>query len=567
MLKIDDLRDATYKETKKLLKKYHKCAIIRPTGFGKTGILTRLIHDYNKVLYLYPADVIWNTVLDFYYQDDTSIPKDEKIPNVIPWTYQMLALATEDQMERLKDVDLIITDECHRLGGKRTSIALHKLLDEYCPKADLCGATATPERMDLIDEITEFFDNRVTSVYTIHDAFTDGIIKRPYYCYCSVNYKADFEKVSKMTNAEIEKLDDINDKLIQQHKLNEHLKEISELVRMPNIIRNTCDEYIDNTSYMKFIVFCANLEHIRLCHDEVIRWFAEAYPDYDVNSLIISSECNETRNNVAKLRTLVYKNQTIDLIFSCDMLNMGYHISDLSGIVMYRMTNSSIIYSQQLGRVINSGSKRHGLVFDVVDNIHRRSLYDVMGEPSIEVKEEREMLMFYEDRISRTEDESHEYGNLTQAEIEEYIALRTKYDNLAHPQRTGRYEGLSSRDLIVTSFSASYHELIQKTIAEPISMRCRQTYEYWVRSGGKTTGKYAGIAGVLLQEKAARDINYGYGNTAESIHVPITPFAKIKKVSVQCVLETIFGKNQVAAYQDAINEVMSNTLPRVREKI
>jgi superfamily II DNA or RNA helicase len=479
----------------------------------------------------------------------------------------MLSLADKSQFSSLKDVDLIICDECHRLGGKRTSVALHTLLNEYCKNVDLCGATATPERMDLVDEITEFFDNNVTSTYTLHDAFMDDIIKKPYYCYCSADYKDDFENISKMTNAEIEKMDNAEDRMKQVHKLNEHLTEISKLVRMPNIIRSTCNECIEDTSYMKFIIFCANIEHTHKCFDEVKRWFSEAYPSHDIKTLIITSEKEETKNNVKKLSSFKHRENGIDLIFSCDMLNMGYHISDLTGIVMYRLTNSSIIYAQQLGRVINSGSDKHGLVFDVVDNIHRRSLYDVMGDSYLDVKDERVALRKYESRIAKTEDATHEYGNLSQTEIEEYLSLKSKYEPIRNSKKYGRYEGLSSSDLIVTSFSASYKELIEKTIAEPISMRCRQTYEYWVRSGGKTTGKYAGIAGVLMQEKAAREVNYGYANKAVSNNVPITPFAKIKKVSVECVLETIFGKKEVYEYRDAINEVMSNTLPRVRENV
>lgn len=569
MKKIDKLREQTYLETKELLEKYHKCAIIRPTGFGKTGLLTRLINDYNKVLYLYPADVIWETVLNFYYGVDKNgvslIPDNNSIPNVTAWTYKKLVTVDESEMEKFKDVDLIIADECHRLGGAKTSIALSLLLKKYCTNADLCGATATPERMDLIDEITEFFDNNVVSNYTIHDAFTDNVIQRPYYCYCSVNYKDDFEKIRKMTNKEIEKMDDVNDRLIQQHKLNEHLKEISELVRMPNIIKRTCHDYVDDTSYMKFIIFCANLEHISICFDEVKRWFSDAFPTHDINTLIVSSESSETKKNVERLRYLVRKDKRIDLIFSCDMLNMGYHIDDLTGVVMYRITNSSIVYSQQLGRVINSGSDKNGIVFDVVDNIHRRSLYEVIGEPSVEQIEEKIALQEYESRIAENEDSRFEYGDLTETEIEEYLMLKAKYDKDLN--RTSRYEGLQQSDLIVTDFSASYKELIEKTVAEPISMRCRQTYEYWVRSGGKTTGEYAGIAGVLLQEKTARSINYGFANNEESTCVPITPFAKIKNVSVQAVLEVIFGKNKVKEYQDAINEVMSNTLPRVRENL
>ena len=53
MKKIDRLRKETYEEAMALLsKKPHKCVIIRPTGFGKTGILTKIIKSgrYKKIL-------------------------------------------------------------------------------------------------------------------------------------------------------------------------------------------------------------------------------------------------------------------------------------------------------------------------------------------------------------------------------------------------------------------------------------------------------------------------------------------------------------------------------------
>lgn len=560
MVNVQDLRDSTYEEAKELLSKYHKCVIIRPTSYGKTGILTRLIRDYKKVLYLYPSEVIKNAVLNFYYGYETKNRKKE-IPNAVCWTYQHLAMAKEEELDRFLDVDLIIVDECHRIGGKKTSVMLHLLL-EKCKKADLCGATATPERMDLYDIMTDFFENHSVSAYTLHDAFKDKIIMRPYYCYCAVDYKSDFEKIKKLTNREIEKMDSIEDRLEQKRKMNDHLREMATLVRMPNIIKTTCDECVKDVSYMKFIVFCADIDHINRCKTEVRKWFKKAYETHDIRTLIVSSENDETRNNIDKLYEFSHKNNTIDLIFSCDMLNMGYHVNDLTGIIMYRITDSQIIFSQQLGRVLSSGTNTHGLVFDIVDNIHRKSLYDVMGDAlSFESKEEKELLMQYEIRIAKTEDELHEYGDLNEKEIEEYLELVCKYKTRSKRENDW---SITKSDLIVTSFAATYDELMEKIMAEPISMRCRQTYEYWIKNGGRTDGEYAGIAGVLLQEKKAREINYGYCNDENSEFVPITPFAKIKHVSVQCVLETIFGKNKVKEYQKAIDEVMSNTLPRSR---
>ena len=77
---ISKLRTDTYLDAKRILAETNNCVIIRPTGFGKTGILTKFIDDYTNILYLYPSDVVRQAVLRFYYQND--IPDDETIDNV-----------------------------------------------------------------------------------------------------------------------------------------------------------------------------------------------------------------------------------------------------------------------------------------------------------------------------------------------------------------------------------------------------------------------------------------------------------------------------------------------------
>ena len=68
-------QNRTFKDVLANLKKYGKCAMVRPTGFGKTWILTELIKHYKKVLYLYPAAVIRDTVVNRYY--DSMFDSDE----------------------------------------------------------------------------------------------------------------------------------------------------------------------------------------------------------------------------------------------------------------------------------------------------------------------------------------------------------------------------------------------------------------------------------------------------------------------------------------------------------
>lgn len=71
------------------------------------------------------------------------------------------------------------------------------------------------------------------------------------------------------------------------------------------------------------------------------------------------------------------------------MMNMGYHVDDLTGIIMYRGTKSGTVYIQQLGRILSSGASNAGIVIDVVDNIHQHSVYRVLDGQSIYTKMQR----------------------------------------------------------------------------------------------------------------------------------------------------------------------------------
>lgn len=502
MTKIDRLRNETFIDMKNLLKEYGKCALIRPTGFGKTGLLTRLIKDYNNVLFLYPAEVVRNAVINFY--------GSEVIPNTNFITYSKLISLTKKDMKKFGDIDLIICDECHRLGATRTYKALIKLLKVFA-KAHLVGATATPDRMDLIDEITDFFDNRVVFEYTLHNAFQDGILQRPYYCFCSYGTE-DIDRVEKETRLEVEKMD--SDRENAMTLLRSRLIEISNLQRMDKIIKETCTNCCSDDSYLKFIVFFTDFSHMYEKGSSVEKWFSDAYPNYSLGILKVCSENKECTENVSKLDSLVRKENHIDLIFCVDMMNMGYHVNDLTGIVMYRGTSSGIIFSQQLGRVLSSGSCQSGIVFDVVDNIHREAIYDVLGTMPKSVKKGRK-------RLNTLIEKQNSGVELSDKECEELDALSKRFDNSS--RWWTRCNDLLPEDLIATGHEATYRELIAKTVAEPISMRCRQAYKRWKERGGSDnpfTREH------ILSQKAPES-------------VPLSPFCELKGISVNAVLKEI----------------------------
>lgn len=172
---ISKLRTDTYLDAKRILAKANKCVIIRPTGFGKTGILTKFIDDYTNILYLYPSDVVRQAVLRFYYKNN--IPDDETIDNVTFMTYTKLAMMKKSEIISLPHYDAIILDECHKVGAVKTCNKLDMLLDTQgkTHTFHLIGATATPDRMDSVDEISRYFGTNECFEYNLHNAFQDNV--------------------------------------------------------------------------------------------------------------------------------------------------------------------------------------------------------------------------------------------------------------------------------------------------------------------------------------------------------------------------------------------------------
>ena len=555
---IQKLRNDTYKEAVRLLKRYKKAVIIRPTGYGKTGLLTKILSGYQKTIYLYPAEIVRDAVLLFYYHDQNKIPEDRSIDGVIFLSYAMLAQIAADTekyaslLESFHDCDLIIADECHKLGAKGAGRGL-EILIEYAPNVHLLGATATPERMDTIDEIARYFDNRMVSEYTLHDAFKDGILQKPYYYYCNYSKATDdLDKELKKARKEIDLCCPDDQKLLREH-LSFTMIQIANLHNMPYIIKKACDEHAPDTDYMRFIAFFTNFKETKENGEKLQKWVASAFPDHNIRITYVTSETDETSENAKLLKSMDSPEKTIDLVYSCNMLNMGYHIDSLTGIFMYRGTHSGIIYTQQLGRILSTGTSLPGICFDIVDNIHIESMYSLLGRRTAdytwrerrakELVHKKQMWDAYQAFLTSrlTEDDlSLRYEALSQNDIISILLGKTKPEpfipadeaelkNLnvsLKKKRPSRARSLPPKDLIAISTEATYRDLIRKTVAEAKAMRCRQAWAEWLEQGGiamAKNGRPLSRAQVLAQTPPE--------------NIPLPPFCYAKQVSVEAVLQ------------------------------
>lgn len=480
--KIYDVRRRTLEDVKLKLKKYGKVCCVRPTGFGKTVMASVLIADYKRVLFVYPLEVIHDVVVTRYA---------DSVEHVEFMTYMKLARMTDDEIKKLPQYDLIIFDECHRMGGDETAISVRVLLKYQ--KSHLLGLTATPERMDLFDVVCTFFDDVTVFRYTLHDAFQDEVLMRPYYCYCSYDIASDFKKARGSVKGDKVEIEE------QLTALKQSYIQACRLFKMDKIIGRVCREHT-NTNYMRFIVFFSNVEHLESKCDDVKDWFQKAFKKHNIQELRVTSD-DDYGKNIAELSKLDKRDKGIDLVYSIDMINMGYHVEDLTGIVMYRGTQSGTVFYQQLGRVLssaidpNTGKPVRGIVFDVVDNVHVHAMYDILGKKSKKTKEWRLTLIkaaveakLLPDSVLSSNVEVERLINGAIFQIDGIEEIIRKYKGEGYTLGVSDpwgYNELEPQDLIATGHEAEYRDIIRKADAESEVIRARRAYKDWKENGGK----------------------------------------------------------------------------------
>ena len=423
-------------------------------------------------------------------------------------TYAKLIRLSDEDFENM-EYDAIFLDEVHRAGAPQTFKAVEKLFTSL-PDAHKIGATATPVRMDNVDVISQLFNNIMAYTYTLLDAMQDGLLSKPNYCYCTYDYKTDLE--NQVKNEGYDPDDPEYQKMITTKTI-----EMAEIFNMENTIKATCDEYAVDTNYMKFIVFFANGEHMHEKLPEVIKWFHNAYPLHFINTLKISSLSTTESKNVEKLSTLKYRNNTIDLIACIDMLNLGYHVPNLTGVVMYRGTSSSTIFIQQLGRALSTDADNSSIVFDIVDNLHRKALFELrQGLTDKPIRSKRakganapapKITEYY---ISDTDGATLAFKDNKGKEVlktnfylnsDNNIVMSTPsgeivpskliyncddgkiYDNsMGSLDPNKNINNITEECIVATGHMATYREFIKKAMVEPMVQKCKYVIELHFRT-------------------------------------------------------------------------------------
>ena len=114
----------------------------------------------------------------------------------------------------------------------------------------------------------------------------------------------------------------------------------------------------------KYIVFCANKEHMDEMISHVPEWFAKV----NAEVAVYEAYSDDLGTDKAFADFKADESDRLKLLFCIDMLNEGVHVEGISGVILFRPTISPIIYKQQIGRALTAGDNSAPLILDVVNN-------------------------------------------------------------------------------------------------------------------------------------------------------------------------------------------------------
>lgn len=305
-----------------------RALVVIGTGLGKTTTALAYIRKYGmRALVLGPNNVITQAW--------------DKEPDVDTMTYQgfMNKYATID----FSKYGVLICDEAHHCSAPRWGEGVRYVLDNKLVK--VIGLTATPKENKKekanYEKSTNFFAGCVCKGFSVLDGVEREIIH-------------DFSYVGAIydTSGIKEKYADISDKTL--------LGELDLALNNTPTVKTIITKHMPNNK-RKGIIFVSNIDAMGEAED-IMR---DIYPNAEyrrMHSRMPYNEIEETRE--------WFQNTDEGYLLAVNMISEGAHYKGVNTIIMFRRTQSSLVFNQQLGRIITLARDEdpHAIVFDLVNN-------------------------------------------------------------------------------------------------------------------------------------------------------------------------------------------------------
>lgn len=328
-----DHNQTVYLQAENYLNTENKALVIIGTGLGKTTTaLEYLWKNKCRALVIGPNNLIKNGWEEYSDWCDTT-------------TYQ--AFANSYYNIDYSKYGVVILDEAHHIGydeetekgAKVWSEGIRYLFDN---NIKVLGLTATPERSDKIDISKTFFKGCVCEGFAVEDGIENGIIHP--FSYITAYYD---------TNGILDQYSDCENK--------ELVGQLDLAINNTPTVKEIFKKHMPNNK-RKGIVFIQEIDD----EAEVISIMKDVYPNVEmriIHSKMNQEEIEDNRN--------WFENTDEGYLLAVNMISEGAHYKCVNTLIMFRRTNSYLVFTQQLGRIITltKNENPNAIVFDLVNNI------------------------------------------------------------------------------------------------------------------------------------------------------------------------------------------------------
>lgn len=349
-----------YDAVEEMLSETGRAAVIHPTGTGKSFIGFKLCeaHPDKCVCWLSPSSYIFKTQLENLARVSSGYqPKNVKF-----FTYAKLAALDKEELETIHP-DYIILDEFHRCGAQKWGSGVASLLSHY-KDVPIVGLSATNVRYldNQRDMAVELFGGNIASEMTLGEAIVRGILSSPTYILSVFSYSKDLERYKN-------KIKRAKNRVVRD-EAEIYYEALRRALEKADGLDDVFSKHIKSRNG-KFIVFCADAEHMQEMIKNVPLWFGKI----DVAPHVYSAYSDDPATSKAFADFKADQSEHLKLLFCIDMLNEGVHIEKIDGVILFRPTISPIIYKQQIGRALSASKDKDPIIFDIVNNL--QNLYSI----------------------------------------------------------------------------------------------------------------------------------------------------------------------------------------------
>lgn len=317
-----------------------RAIVISATGTGKTYLSAFDVREFHpkRMLYVANRDTILKAARESYQR---VLGCDEAELGLLTGSSKQhdakYVFASVDTLRRHMeewyepdDFDYVLIDEAHHSGANN----YRSVIDYFSEARFMLGMTATPERTDSFD-IFALFDHNIAYEIRLQKALDENMLC-PFHYYGVHEFLG--ENGSRVdSNKGISKSD--------KQQIQYSLEELTEPSRVRYIIRKL-EQYGSYSQQVTGLVFCSRIDEAeQLSHLFNQETNQQAERPYRTVAISGKTSPKDVENAVNRLEA-----GELDYIFTVDKFNEGIDIPAINQIVMLRNTESSIVFTQQLGR-------------------------------------------------------------------------------------------------------------------------------------------------------------------------------------------------------------------------